>query len=144
MDVTKLGTKTTHYDEAVECVLYENGEPLTDSTGATVAVFVVSEYAKTARRREQSQKVEIAKLVRRYGAWESVPQADTEALDNQKLAACLTGWRGFEADGQPFPFTRDNAVTVLAGMRATEPALLKQIEGAVASHASFFATGSAT
>lgn len=143
MDLTKLSTEPTHFDDSVECVLYDaTGQPEVDSTGQTVAVFVVSEYSTPARKNLQKQKQQISKLLRRYGSADAIPQSESDALDDTRTAACLASWRGFEADGAALPFSPENALAIVAGLRTHKPKTLAQIEGAIAAHASFFPTPS--
>lgn len=144
MDLAKINAEETHFDDAIECVLYDAaGEPEKDSGGKTVTVMVVSAYSAPAKRQAQSAKQAITKLGRRYGSWDKIPQAELDALDNQRIAACVTGWTGFESNGAAFPYSPENAVLVVAGLRAHRPAQLAQIEGAIATHADFFRPSSA-
>lgn len=144
MDIAKVSTEETHFDESVECPLFDAaGEPEVDSKGQPVVVLVVSEYSSVAKRQAQSAKQALGKLGRRYGSWDHIPQAELDALENQRIAAYITGWRGFESNGAPFPYSPENAALVVAGLRAKRPKQLAQIEGAVAAHASFFLTSSA-
>lgn len=144
MDIAKLSTEQTHFDETTACQLFTNGEPETNSKGEPVIFRVVSEHSKAARRVAQLQKQKIAKLIRRYGSWEAIPGAETDALDYAKTAACIVGWEGVEANGEPFPYSPENAVAIVSALREHKPAHLKQIEGEIETHDSFFAKGSAT
>jgi hypothetical protein len=145
MDLQKINTEVTHYDDSVECVLYDStGEPEKDSAGQTVAVFVVSAYSSAARTQQQTAKTQLRRLNNRFGSWDKIPQGELDALDNQRIAACITSWRGFESDGKPFPLTPENAAAVMAGLRAKRPEQLAQIENTIAQHASFFQKPSAS
>lgn len=144
MDLAKIKTETTHFDDAVECVLYDAaGQPEKDSAGQAVMVMVISAYSAAAKNETRTQKRELGQLGRRYGSWENIPQDELDALDDRAIASCITGWRGFESDGAPFPYSPANAIAVVAGLRATRPRQLAQIEGAIASHAAFFLKPSA-
>jgi hypothetical protein len=142
MDIAKLSTEDTHFDEPVECVLYTDaGDPETDSAGQTVALFVVSEYAKSAKRMDRVHRTRIAKLARRYG-FENIPQDEMDTMAVERITACVTGWQGFESSGQPLPYSAENAVTVVRGLQKHRPKQYKNIEGAITSHADFFTTNS--
>lgn len=145
MDITKLNAESTHFDEPVECVLYdENGDPETDSHGNTVAVFVVSEFSEAVRKADRLNRAKLVKLTRRYGQYENIPQAEMDAMGLDRIAASITDWRGFESAGQPFSYSPTNALLIVKGLQAHRPKQLAQIEAAVASHASFFTSRSAT
>lgn len=142
MNISKISKEENHFDDAVPCPLYDNGLPEVDSSGQPVVLQIVSEYSKPARRIAQVQKQQVAALIRRYGSWDKIPQADLDAMSDARTAACIAGWTGFEEGEKnaPFPYSTENAVAVVAGIREHKPDTLKQVEGAIAAHASFFTT----
>lgn len=145
MDIAKIATEETHFDDAAEVVLYDaNGEPEKDSTGQTVAVFVVSEQSKPCKRIGQRHRTRTMQLLRRYGSFDKIPQAELDEMDAEKVASCITGWRGFESGGQIFPYSAENAVVVVKGLKIHRPAQSAQIESGIAGHADFFANPSAS
>lgn len=145
MDLKQISTEETHFDEPVKVVLYDAaGQPEQDSKGGPVSVSVVSIYSRAGRKNAQAQKQAIAKLARRYGGFDAIPQDELDALDDKAVAVLLTAWEGFESDGAPFPLTIENAQAVVSGLRMHRPKQLAQIEGAIAQHAGFFTTASAS
>src|SRR5207237_1230591 len=105
----------------------------------SVAVYVISEYSKPVRRIDRLHSSKISKLARRYGSSESIPQGEWDTLNDERIAACITKWRGFEDGGQPLPYSSANAIAIVEGLRLHRPTRLKQIVATFASHGSFFA-----
>src|SRR4051812_1247695 len=106
MDIKNIRTEEQHFDDSIPCPLYTNGEPEVDSAGNAVVVQVVSEHSKASRRVAQTQKQRMSALIRRYGAWEKIPQTDLDTMADERTAACITGWTGFEDGGAPFPYSK--------------------------------------
>lgn len=139
MDIQAIAQEKKHWDEPAECPLYDkNGEPEVDSKGQPVVFLVVGEYSAAAKRVARLQQKKISTLVRRYGAFENIPQSEFDAMRLEKLAAVVAGWRGVESGGQPFPHSSENAAAVVKGLEAHRPDQLKQIESAYQGHAAFF------
>ena len=144
MNIRKIATEETHFDEPVECKIFDKGQLEVDSQGCPVVFNVVSEYSAARRIVDQQQKEKLSKLGRRYGSWTAIPQAETDALADEKIAACISGWSGVESDGQPFPYSPANAIALVAALRQYRPKTLQQILGAIDEHAAFFTTASAS
>jgi len=145
MDITKIATEVTHHNEATPVTLYDAaGNAEVDSQGNPVVFQVVSDLSDAARKLTQIQRTMTGKLLRRFGAYEKIPAPEIDAMADERVATCITGWAGIEANGQPMPFTHENAVAVVSGLRKFRPKQLQQIESAIAEHASFFTTPSAS
>jgi hypothetical protein len=66
-----------------------------------------------------------------------------EGLNRQQLeliAASIIEWEGFTAEGQPYPFTKENAIALLDNA----PWIREQVEEAMGDHAAFFPKASAS
>jgi len=145
MDIKALGTRVTHWDDPVECQLYDpTGTPLAASDGGIVAVSVVGEYSAPAKKYARKFEAKLRQLTRRYQTVDHIPQAEWDALRLTRLAACIVGWRGIESDGDPLPYSEDNAAVLVRALDASCPDVVRQIEACYSAHSSFFTSDSST
>lgn len=93
-----------------------------------VTITVVGTYSSRYRRLSDANRDKMLKQRR--------TQLDGDQLEEQGLelqAGCILGWDGITANGEPFPYTKANAVALL---RAA-PWVREQVEAAMNDHASF-------
>ncbi len=94
-----------------------------------VTILVAGTYSTAYRKAVSAQRDRM--LRQRRG------NLTGEQLERQQLelvAACIIEWDGFTSNGQPFPLSKDNAITLLT--RA--PWIREQVEEAMSDHASYF------
>ncbi len=90
------------------------GQPFTDEDGAAVQIVLRgrnSDAFRTAQRRIQERRTAI--LAR--GA--SLSREDIQRNDIELLEACTAGWTALTLDGQPFPYSAENARRLWADPR---------------------------
>lgn len=91
--------------------------------------------SKTYRKAEAWQRKELRMLGNRKQT------ADEAALMFCGfIARCSLGYTGMTSKGQPFPFSTDNATSILYRL----PFIKRQVEAAMSNHAGFTKTPSAT
>jgi hypothetical protein len=98
-----------------------------------VTIRVVGTYSKTYRRASFA----LRERVRKFRTTRTSEQQDQHAIE--LIADCLLGWEGITNGGQPFPFTRDNAIALLTNC----PWVREDVEAAMGDHERFFSTSSA-
>lgn len=131
MDLAKAPEVLARSEEGVTIkLLNENNEPDLDSKNEQSTITVIGQFAKRVGRTQDSQLRRAWK--RRPGTFD--PAEVTRADRIERAAAAITAWSGIEQNGEPFPFTGDNAVAVLTAA----PWVLAQVEAAVDGHAGFF------
>jgi hypothetical protein len=99
-----------------------------------VTITVVGTYSQTYRKAVNANRDKVLK--------ERRSALDGDAIDSRTLetaAKCIKGWTGFTADGQPFPYNKENAIALLT----EAPWIREQVEEAMNDHASFFPKASA-
>ncbi len=120
---------TIHLRDAANAKMYQADEK------TPITALVAGSYSSRYRRAQEANR---DKAVKRRAP------LDGDQLDEQArelLAACIISWDGVaDDDGQPIPFSKKNAVDLLA--RA--PWIREQIENAVFDHAAFFRQPSAS
>lgn len=87
-------------------VLAPSGEPLRDGDGNVVTITLrgrLSREAQAAQRENANRRLDLAKRGKDTTA-ETIEYEGTLLL-----AACTAAWSFTELDGQPFPFTPENA-----------------------------------
>jgi hypothetical protein len=135
MDISTIQQQAAQEDEAaVVTVLQPDGEPYRkpDSEEA-VTISVLGGYSKRVRAARDQQTRRMIK--------EKRIKLEPEDLRRHRVeiaVAAIAGWDGWTADGQPFPFTPENAETLLTAA----PWILDQIEDAINGHARFFKSSS--
>jgi hypothetical protein len=77
--------------------------------GRPVTMTVLGSYSKTYRRTQSAQRERMLRT-RRSSLTDELLEKNRADL----AAACVTGWDGFLASGQPVPFTRENVLKVFA------------------------------
>lgn len=140
MNILELEQEATHFDDVVDCVLYdENGEPEKDSTGVETTLFVLSVHSTQRKAFERKIAAKEKMLARRFGGANKIPADEQEAIGMERVASTLSGWKGLEAGvGVPFPFSHENAVSLLTKLRDKRPNQWSQVVTTIADHDSFF------
>lgn len=86
------------------------GEPAPEPFGI-LFYGIHSAVARDALRQMQDARAAI------IDAGRTLTEADAERLQGEYLARCTKGWVTFELDGQPFPYTAENAIKFWCDMR---------------------------
>lgn len=109
-----------------------HGEPMTTADGGAVTIRIAGSYSAVYRRTQDAQH-------QRWGRRGQLPDA-AEARQNRLdlTVACIMAWEGFTNGGQPFPFTKENALLLLSKC----PYIHEQLETAQHDHSRFFASPS--
>lgn len=119
-------------NEPAEVPVFDrHGDPYLDAEGKPAVFFVLGEYSDALKRLEQRNRT----LNLRNGGVTDAAEMDNRVLETYVTA--LTDWR-IAIKGKAVPFSPENARTIL---RAA-PWLGKQVDRAIAKHASFFANKS--
>lgn len=117
------GTVILIRDEAGERMYHEK-----DPT-KPVSITVVGTYSATYRRASEAQR---DRNIKRRNFHLDGDQLDQQALE--LVAACITAWDGFTANGEAYPLTKPNAVQLLRAF----PWIRQQVEAAMNDHSLFF------
>ena len=105
-------------------LLEEKEGPVTiDLLSADSDAFRTRQFAALNKRLRSGKKPKL-----------SAEDIDDEAID--LIAACITGWRNIELDGEAFPYSPDNAKALLRRL----PWLREQLDEAIADRANFIRT----
>ena len=109
----------------------ECGEPAYTNE-RPVTITVAGSYSHRYQRAFEAQRRRIVRGRRGLSEDEMVDRMVQQALD--LVVACVVAWDGFTDHGQPFPFTKTNAVKLFQAA----PWILRQVEGAMEDHERFF------
>lgn len=134
-DLKKLSTEVQHDDTAVDLAIKDrDGQPYL-ANGKPVVLQVVGEYSKAYREGERRVTNKVLKAAK---AGVEVDAEEVEARTLDRLAGGVVGWQNVIVDGRDAAFSRAGVVALF---RAA-PWVAKQVEAAIARHASFFSTAS--
>jgi hypothetical protein len=135
-DLSKLSTEAKTDDNPVELAIKNrDGVPYT-ANGKPVILLVVGEYSQAYRESERRLTNKVLKAAR-HG--DEVAAEEVEQRTLERVAGGVVGWRNVMVDGKEAQFSADGVMKLL---RAA-PWVAKQVEGAIARHASFFSSASA-
>jgi hypothetical protein len=114
---------------------YPNGEPIIGTDGKPVVLQVVSiddpRYKRVQRRVIDER---IAKSQRKRGN-KAMTAAELEQEAVRLVAAAIVGWTpNMQNDGQPFPYTAENAEALCRGL----PFVQEQVDAAINDRERFF------
>lgn len=129
MDINALKQEAAQDEEgAVIEIMDKNGEPYTASDGSAVTITVRGLHAKAVRAAMDANQRRLLKAGRR-----KLEPSDIQRNRIEQAAAAVVEWRGWEANGEPFPCTPENVRALLG-----TPWILDQVEAGIESHAGFF------
>jgi len=92
--------------------LSEEGRPLEvmdPETGEPLGITIILRGAESDTYK-RAFRAQVNKRMNARQGKTTIEQLEAEAID--LLAACTVGWTGIDLDGQEFPFSRSNAVTL--------------------------------
>jgi hypothetical protein len=135
MDISTIQQQAAQEDEAVVVTIVQpDGEPYQKADGeGPVTISVLGGYSKRIRAVREQQMRRMLKDRRAKLEPEDMRRNRIEAA-----VAAITGWDGWTANGQPFPFTPENAEALFT----QAPWILDQVESAIDGHARFFKSSS--
>lgn len=125
MEISNIKAERASEEEGVTVEIRNRAGELEEG----VTITVVGTYSATYRKVRDANRDKMVK--QRRG------MLNGEALDAQAIetaARCIKGWTGFTANGQPYPYTRENAIALLS----EADWIREQVEEAMNDHASFF------
>ncbi|WP_426751711.1 hypothetical protein [Myxococcus sp. Y35] len=105
-----------------------------DATGMKVVVHGVD--SPTYREADRALRNRRLHKLQHSGRASKVTAEDTEADGLELLVRCTASWEGFKENGEPLPFSKENARRVYQ----EHPWLRRQVDAAVTDAASFFGT----
>lgn len=108
MDIKNARTVTTREDRGTVVHLKDEcGVRMFEDAEETkpVTITVVGSYSARSRRSLEAAREAVAAR--------KLDLDDAVEFNVEVLAGCITDWEGFTADGQPFPYTRENARVLL-------------------------------
>lgn len=111
-----------------------DGEPYEAPDGTQCTISVLGAESKQAQRADDINARRILRAQRR-----KLEPADLRRNKIEKAAALVTAFHGWEEDGQPLEFNRDNVRKLLAFEH-----ILDQVETGINAHADFFSNASGT
>lgn len=132
MDIGKAAKVAAREDEGIVVHLRDENEELSNPP---TTVRIAGSYSAVYRRTQDNQMQRMLKRRQMTLTPEQVTRNRIELV-----ATCILGWEGFTNNGQPYPFTKDNAVNLLT----QAPWIRQQLEDAQADHASFGGGSSGT
>lgn len=131
MDITKAQAQVQQDNEGVTIKITDRaGEPDLDSQGEQTTITVLGEYAEKVKKTLESQTRAMWK--RKAGTFDPATVTQRNRIDT--AASAIIAWSGIEDGGKPVACTKENAVRLLDAA----PWILKQVEAAIESPASFF------
>jgi hypothetical protein len=137
MDIGQIKQELAQDEETVTFTVYDKAdEPYLGSDRKPATISVVGSDAK--RYTDARQSIQRAAL-RTHG--KPTPDETIQRIRDNRIAlaaAAITGWSGWESDGQPFPCTPENAAVLLSANH-----ILEQVENAIGKHATLFTKRSA-
>lgn len=135
-DLSKLASEAQTDDTPYELTIKNrDGVPYT-ADGKPVQLLVVGEYSQAYRLADRRLTDKVLKSARRG---DDVAAEEVEQRSLERVAGGVVGWRNVLVDGKEAQYSFDGVVKLF---RAA-PWVAKQVESAIARHASFFSTASA-
>jgi hypothetical protein len=135
MEITKLKTAAAEDEGTLVAIRDASGEPELQPNGDPVTITVAGTYSSRYRRAMDNQRERLLKQRRTSLTGEGLNRQQLELI-----AASIIEWEGFTAEGQPYPFTKENAIALLDNA----PWIREQVEEAMGDHAAFFPKASAS
>lgn len=111
-----------------------NGEPYEAPDGTQCTISVLGSESKKARQADDINARRILQAQRRR-----LEPADIRRNQLEKAAALVTDFHGWEENGAPLEFNKDNVRKLLAFDH-----ILDQVQRGINAHADFFTTASQT
>lgn len=134
-DLRQAQEQVEAQENPVEVPIYKpNGEPYEAPDGTQCTISVLGSESKQARRADDINARRILRAQRR-----KLEPDDIRRNQLEKATALVTGFHGWEEDGQPLEFSKDNVRKLLAYDH-----ILDQVQTGIDAHADFFTTASPT
>lgn len=133
MELHQIKALVDQDNEPVKVEVYQpNGDPYLGADGQPSYFMVLGSESKAYKEARRAQQRRIFKRARQGGGNTLTPEeSERDAID--LAASAVTAFGGWEADGQPLPFTPENVKAFLAVDH-----LFDQINAGIQRHASFF------
>jgi hypothetical protein len=128
MDVSKIDEEIANDELSMAVPINKkNDEPYVGANGEDSTISVTGTDAKKYKRvRERIQK-------RAYNRTGKLEPAEVMKNRIDLAVAGSTGWSGWEANGEPLPFSEEDLRTLLKAEH-----ILEQVERGIKRHADFF------
>jgi hypothetical protein len=130
MDIKQAKSVSSREDKGTVLHLKDEcGVKMYDEADETkpVTITITGSYSVRAKRAMEAARDA------RTGRIGHLDGEEAFAFNLEVLAACILDWQGFTADGQPYPYTRDNAIALLRDV----PWIREQVQMAHNDHALF-------